>query len=87
MGQKKDSTQNSRKRKITNLGRIIPPDGNLHGQQLRKETVIIPRMSIPTGSKLMKELPKMWLKKERGKNNALVAPSTTTPGENVEIRL
>jgi len=29
-GQKKDSTQNSRKRKLTILGRIIPPDGNLH---------------------------------------------------------
>ena len=37
--------------------------------------------------KLMKELPKRWLKKERGKNNALVAPWITTPGENVESRL
>jgi len=72
---------------MTNLGRIIPPDGNLHRQQLRNETVIIPRMSIPTGRKLMKELPKRWLKKERGKNDALVAPSTTTPGENAESRL
>jgi len=44
-------------------------------------------MSIPTGRKLMKELPKKWLKKERGKSNALVAPSTTTPGENVEGQL
>jgi len=44
-------------------------------------------MSIPTGRKLMKALPKIWLKKERGKNNALVAPSTTILGENVESRL
>jgi len=44
-------------------------------------------MSIPTGRKLMKELPKRWLKKGRGKNNALVAPWITTPGENVESRL
>jgi len=44
-------------------------------------------MRIPTERKLKKELLKRWLKKERGKNNALVAPSTTTPGENVESRL
>jgi len=62
-GQKKDSTQNWRKRKRTNLGRIIPPNRNVHGQQPRNETVIIPRISIPTGRKLMKELPKRWLKK------------------------
>jgi len=86
-GQKKDSTQNSKKTMISNHGRIIPPDGNLHGQQLRNETVMIPRMSIPTGIKLMKALPKRWLKKEREKNDALVAPSTTTLGENVASRL
>jgi len=44
-------------------------------------------MTIPTGRKLMKKLPKRWLKKERGKNNALVASSTTTPREHVESRL
>jgi len=60
---------------------------NLHGQQLQSKPVKIPKMSIPTGRKLMKELPKKWLKKGRGKSNALVAPSTTTPRENVESRL
>ena len=64
-GQKKDSTLNSRKRMIINLERIIPPDGNLHGQQLRNETVIILRMTTPSGRKLMKELPKRWLKKRK----------------------
>jgi len=85
--QNKDSTQNSRKRMIRNIESIIALDGKLCGQQLQNEPVIIPRMTIPTGRKLMKGLPKIWLKNRRGKNVALIAPSKTTPGENVESRL
>jgi len=72
---------------ITNLERIIALDGKLCGQQLQNEPVIIPRMNIPTGRKLMKGSLKIWLKNRRGKIVALVVPSKTTSGENVESRL
>jgi len=71
---------------MINHERIIPLDGNLHGQQHRNELEIIPRMNIQTGRKLRKESQKMWLRNERGKNNVLVAPSGTTAGESVESR-
>jgi len=41
-------------------------------------------MNIPIGRKLMKVSQRMWLRNGRGKNNAPIAPSGTTPGENVE---
>jgi len=86
-GQKMDSTRNSRKRMRTNHERKIPLNGNLHGQLLRNELEIIPTMNIPTRRKLTKVSQKMWLKNKRGKNNAPIAPSGTTPGENVENQL
>ena len=68
------------------MTRKIPLDGNPHRQQLRNELEIIPRMNIPTGRNLTKVSQTMWLKNERGKNNAPVAPTGTTPAENVENR-
>jgi len=69
---------------MINHERIISHDGNLHGQQLRNELEIIPRMNIPTGRKPMKESQKMWLRNERQKTSILIALSGTIPGENVE---
>jgi len=41
-------------------------------------------MAIRTAKKLMKESQNLWLKNEKGKNNAPVEHLGTTPGENVK---